>query len=220
MKSLFVLGGLFNYGASKLVIQSPQSLKNEFREGVIPASYANFGFIPYGHTIFGAIAFEKEAHNMCGNSDELPGLIKSENGYPTFAIADRGDCSFVEKVRNMEILGAALGIVVDNTDEDIDSLVMSDDGSGAGIRIPSMIISSKDGKKLLDFLERCSEEELAQLTLIAEFDISRPDNRVEYDFWFTQTDDKAMDFLSDFARVDKMFGDSVLMTPRHVVYPC
>jgi len=98
---------------------------------------------------------------MCGNSEELPSLIKSENGYPTFAIADRGDCSFVEKVRNMEILGAAMGIVVDNTDEDIDTLVMSDDGSGAGIRIPSMIISSKDGKKLLDFLERCSEEELA-----------------------------------------------------------
>lgn len=56
--------------------------------------------------------------------------------------------------------------------------------------------------------------------MIAEFDISRPDNRVEYDFWFSQTDEKAMDFLTDFARVDKMFGESVLMTPRHVVWSC
>ena len=113
-----------------------------------------------------------------------------------------------------------MGIVIDNTDEDIETLVMSDDGSGAGIRIPSMIISKKDGIKLLDYLATASEEELSQLTMIAEFDISRPDNRVEYDFWFTQTDDKAMDFLSDFAKVDKMFGDKVLYTPRHVVYGC
>ena len=83
-----------------------------------------------------------------------------------------------------------------------------------------MIISSKDGQELLDYLGHASNEELSQITLIAEFDISRPDNRVEYDFWFSQTDDKAMDFLTDFARVDKMFGDSVLFTPRHVVYSC
>jgi hypothetical protein len=55
-------------------------------------------------------------------------------------------------------------------------------------------------------LTTASEEDLLQIALIAEFDISRPDNRVEYDFWFSQIDDKAMDFLSDFAKVDKMFG--------------
>jgi hypothetical protein len=112
-----------------------------FKEGIIPASYANFGFIPYGHTIFGAISFNKQADTMCGNSEDLPGLTPSSMGYPTFAIADRGSCSFVEKVRNMEIQGAALGIVIDNTNESTDSLVMSDDGTGAGIRIPSLIIS-------------------------------------------------------------------------------
>lgn len=118
------------------------------------------------------------------------------------------------------MLGAAMGIVIDNTEEDIENLVMTDDGSGAGIRIPSMLISKKDGIKLLDYLATASEDELSQIAMIAEFDISRPDNRVEYDFWFTQTDDKAMEFMSDFARVDKMFGEQVLMTPRHVVWSC
>jgi hypothetical protein len=81
---------------------------------VVQASYANFGYIPYGHTIFGAISFNKYADKMCGNQDDLPALVPSSSGYPTFAIADRGDCSFVEKVRNMEGLGAALGIVINN----------------------------------------------------------------------------------------------------------
>lgn len=60
-------------------------------------------------------------------------------------IADRGDCTFVTKVRNMEEAGVAVGIIVDNTNESIDSIIMSDDHTGAGIRIPSMLISKKDG---------------------------------------------------------------------------
>lgn len=154
-------------GSSKLIIQSPANLKSLFRDGLIPASYANFGFIPYGHTIFGGISFNKVTDRMCGDSDDLPALTPSSPGFPIFAIADRGECAFVEKVRNMEMLGAALGIVIDVSGEPIENIVMSDDGTGAGIRIPSMIISQKDGKKLLDFLATASESDLQQIAVIA-----------------------------------------------------
>lgn len=60
----------------------------------------------------------------------------------------------------MENIGVAVAIIIDNTDEDIDKVVMSDDGTGGGIRIPSMIISAKDGKKLIDFIKRSGEEEM------------------------------------------------------------
>jgi hypothetical protein len=56
-------------------------------------------------------------------------------------IADRGDCSFVRKVRNMERAGAGVGLVVNSHDEDIKRVVMTDDGTGHGIRIPSVLIS-------------------------------------------------------------------------------
>lgn len=58
-----------------------------------------------------------------------------------FMLADRGGCSFVQKVRNMEDSGAAVGIVIDNSNEEVENVVMSDDGTGAGIRIPSLLIS-------------------------------------------------------------------------------
>lgn len=60
----------------------------------------------------------------------------------------------------MEDHGAAVGIVVDNSEEDISNIVMTDDGTGAGIRIPSMIIGVKDGQILIDFLSTASEEEM------------------------------------------------------------
>lgn len=63
-------------------------------------------------------------------------------------LIERGNCPFVRKVRNVERAGGKLAIVIDNTDEDIKNVVMVDDGNGNGIRIPSMLISRKDGNIL------------------------------------------------------------------------
>ena len=63
----------------------------------------------------------------------------------------------MKKIRNMENIGVAVGIIIDNNEEDVDNVIMSDDGTGGGIRIPSMLIGKTDGKKLLDFLKRASE---------------------------------------------------------------
>jgi len=56
--------------------------------------------------------------------------------------------------------------------------------------------------------------------MLASFDLSRPDNRVEYDVWLTSSHDRALDFMQDFAKVDKKFGDKVLMTPRYKTWSC
>lgn len=47
----------------------------------------------------------------------------------------------MQKVRHMENIGTAVGIVIDNVQENSDRIQMSDDGTGGGIRIPSMLIS-------------------------------------------------------------------------------
>lgn len=84
-----------------------------------------------------------------------------------FYLVERGSCSFVKKIRNMQSAGVAVGIIYDDTNEDVETIVMSDDGTGGGIRIPSMLISKSDGKKLLDFIKRASAEELEQTAIMA-----------------------------------------------------
>jgi len=63
---------------------------------------------------------------------------------PIFLV-DRGHCTFVTKVRNIERAGGSLAVIIDDTNVDIKSVIMSDDGTGTGIRIPSMIIGKKEG---------------------------------------------------------------------------
>ena len=48
----------------------------------------------------------------------------------------------------------------------------------------------------------------------------KPDNRVEYDIWYSSSNDNSLDFIQDFMKVDKRFGDKVLMTPRVVWWEC
>jgi hypothetical protein len=58
----------------------------------------------------------------------------------------------VTKVRNIERAGGSLAVIIDDTFEDINKVIMSDDGTGTGIRIPSMLIGKKEGQILKDFL--------------------------------------------------------------------
>ena len=51
----------------------------------------------------------------------------------------------------MENIGVAVSIIIDNRPEMIDEILMSDDGTGGGIRIPSMLIGATDGKRLVDW---------------------------------------------------------------------
>lgn len=108
----------------------------------------------------------------------------------------------MKKVRNLENIGVAVVIVVDDTEEDVENIIMSDDGTGGGIRIPSMLIGKNDGKKLIDFVKRGSDQELDQTAIMAGFEMEKPDNRVEYDVWFTSSNDRALDFISDFEEYD------------------
>lgn len=68
----------------------------------------------------------------------------------------------------MENIGASVGIVIDDKDK---VGVMSDDGTGGGIRIPSMLISRDAGTILIDWFEKASATERASVVLIAEFEL-------------------------------------------------
>lgn len=106
----------------------------------------------------------------------------------------------------MEKQGVAVAIIIDNTDENVQNVVMKDDGTGNSIRIPSMLIGRSDGDKLIEFLTSQPEEVLEKIQIKAEFQMEKPDNRVEYDFWYTSSNDKALDFIRDFGEIDQKFG--------------
>ena len=58
-------------------------------------------------------------------------------------LIERGDCTFVTKVRNVEKAGANIALIGDNKLENSEVFIMSDDGSGHSINIPSFLIDKR-----------------------------------------------------------------------------
>lgn len=104
----------------------------------------------------------------------------------------------------MESFGAAVAIIIDNRFEMTDEIIMSDDGTGGGIRIPSMLIGENDGNKLMKWLNSASEEERKQVVMMSDFVLPET-TVVNFDFWFTSSSDRALDFLEDFGSFEERF---------------
>jgi hypothetical protein len=70
-------------------------------------------------------------------------------------LVKRGKCTFVQKVRNVQRKGGILAIVLDNVEEafDLHNIIMRDDGTGADIKIPSVLIKKEDADIFLNYFE-------------------------------------------------------------------
>ena len=119
----------------------------------------------------------------------------------------------------MENAGVAVAIVVDNKNEFVDEILMSDDGTGGGIRIPSMLIGKKDGTKIIEWMATATQEEKDQIVIMCEFIMPESDT-VKYDFWFTSSSDRALNFLEDFASMSKKLDTYAQFTPHYVFWEC
>ena len=166
----------------------------------------------------GKMHYNEEHEMSCEEFPEDYTLSRQDDVSP-FMIARRGECSFVQKVRNMENIGVAVSIIIDNRAEMIDEILMSDDGTGGGIRIPSMLIGQNDGDKLLNWYKSASQEEKDSMIFMCEFVI--PEHKiVDIDFWFTSSSDRAIDFLEDFTKMEKHLGKHINFNPRYVFWEC
>jgi len=112
-------------------------------------------------------------------------------------------------------MGGALAIIVDPMEEDINDVYLSDDGTGAGIRIPAMMIDKYSGKKLKDWLD------IGQVSLRAEFLTQyNQNNKVDATFWYSSGDDKALDFVKNMADYLEPIIRFINFEPKFVTWAC
>jgi hypothetical protein len=121
----------------------------------------------------------------------------------------------VTKVRNAERAGASLVVVVDNKAENVTNVIMGDDGTGVGIRIPSMLIGVSDGKILKDFAAK-----KIGATLSAEFKVKGIDTQADIEFWYSSNNVLALDFLKEFDIYAHKLKGFINFTPRFVTWAC
>jgi len=108
-----------------------------------------------------------------------------------------------------------LVVVIDNRTEDITNVVMGDDGTGTGIRVPSMLIGSEDGKRLKDFAMSGQPG-----TLSAEFTMPNIEEKVHVELWYSSNNVMALDFIKEFDKYMHELEGRVDFEPRFVTWEC
>ena len=277
---------------SKVYVYSPKELidKVKLEKGNndgFEISLANFGVIPYGHSLIGKLYYDPENQDGCKKFEDFEFTEENVKDQQTpIILVYRGNCTFVKKIRNIEHAGGRLGIVIEKKLDDISSVIMSDDGTGMSINIPSFLIGKTDGDMLIEYItdngklipvkdsknttkdennesgsdrsndknkgnkanlddedentsstnkknkekdeakknEKTKEKKFVDVmrsaSLYVNFELPNPDQRVEYDIWYSSIDNRALDFISDFQKYDEKLDEMVLMTPHFVTWKC
>lgn len=128
---------------------------NEHLETQLPACSAQFG-VPLNKDeeklkFSAEVAFIRPRH-ACNSTEMFTNNVRGK-----FAIVDRGECMFINKVRKAQQLGAIGVIILDNA-PDSSALtlpqfeMLGDDGQN-DVKIPVVLLYTKEGRLLLDALE-------------------------------------------------------------------
>lgn len=217
---------LIAHACARLVVYHPRGLREDIdpMKGEIRSSIANFGLVHYGHSLIGRVWFDDDNKYGCNEFKiNISGEADPDADPSPLVLVERGgNCSFVQKVRNVEHAGGRVAIIIDSrVDENVENVMMVDDGTGNGIKIPSLLIGTRDGKTILKYLEdKNGTHTNPFVSLMASFDLENPDNRVEWDFWYSSTSNKAYDFLRAYKEYHFKLGDKTLFTPKISFWSC
>jgi len=130
-------------GADHLVVvNSPNSVAGSYL-----ATGAGFG-PPLNFTgLTGSVVAAADQPGPAGSTiDACDALTNAAALSGNIALVQRGNCSFVTKVRNVQNAGAVAAIVVNQVSDT--PIPMGDDGTGRDIDIPSVMIGLSDGTKI------------------------------------------------------------------------
>ena len=95
-------------------------------------------------------------------------------------------------MRNAERAGASLLVVIDSRVENVTNVIMGDDGTGTGIRIPAMLIGKTDGEMLVEFAKTKKGA-----TLSAEFAVKEKKAYADIEIWYSSNNQRALDFIKE-----------------------
>ncbi|KYK71799.1 PA domain protein [Toxoplasma gondii TgCatPRC2] len=192
----------------------------------------------YGERVEGELLF----FDTIGCKDEQYALpsekantTEAKSASPVIVMVRRGGCNFVNKVKVAQRKGAKAVIVADtkgslSSQKDVKKVIVSDDGWGESIKIPSLLLSEEDANFLIsagdglfedgasDGVRPTRTDGQGKETVILELVWSLPkDHAVQIDVWSTPSSTQSAKFLKEFAPYAHAFKDKIDFQPHYWV---
>lgn len=60
------------------------------------------------------------------------------------------------------------------------------------------MINKKEGEAILSYIAQASDQEKKQISIVATFNIAKPNDHVLYDIWVSSSNERGLDFVKEF----------------------
>lgn len=138
-------------GTDEIHIWEPASLRAIYSNSSLSYTIANFGTVPYGHSLYGTV-FKAFPTDGCS---EISPVSWDKNQGTLIIFVERGNCHFAEKVLNAQKIGAGLVIMGDTSEEDVRKIMPIEKTAEIlnKITIPSILIGKRDADNFKTIFE-------------------------------------------------------------------
>ena len=208
--TLFVLLACVAFQAQAgMKILQPADLKSwwDINPQATNTSLADFGYIPWGSNITGRIALA-EPLDAC---DYI--YIGDYNEVDPILLAVRGGCPFSTKAHYTQLTGAKMLIIVDNTDEEVDHMILVDvTFEGEGAHIPSALLTKQAGDKLISNLQDPSPA-VSNVSMTFDFLLPKRD-KVDYRMWLSSSNPVSYSLLKEWQPYAEKLNNMTEFSPH------
>jgi hypothetical protein len=186
----------------KIRVLGPDYLTSKYHKMSFEHHISAFGRVPYGHSIVGNLRVPFPEHG-CG--DDVKVDYDTNSPDPLILLVKRAQCTFLEKVQTGQKLKAAMVIIVDNEDENMDYVVPWTEGAETlNVHIPSVIIERHAGDMLIDEVRKLSSDRTSNMVVSVSFEIRQETkSNIFYKFDLNDKDlyETFFELMTDFKEV-------------------
>ena len=201
--------------AADINIWEPASLKNLYKTKTLEYTIANFGTVPYGHSLYGTV-FKATPLDACTELSPL----KWDKNYGTLIVyVERGNCHFAQKVLMAQKIGAGLVIIGDTNNEDVEKLLAVEKTAKLmeRIHIPSIIISKDDADNFRNLLLN-QQNNQHMITLAIHFPLIKAYDVANIKMILQVDDLRSYDAIINLSKYRKAFEKNMSLTIHYKVF--
>ena len=219
MKMKFILIFFFFYLAKcQLSIIGPTDLNSQFSNSPIDIVFKKMtdsaNFYVNGEVFFENVTKE---HNACQDLGTLATNTNQNQFSENFKIllAYKGACPIFQKARNAQSAGATMLVLINDNSQNISEVILEEDVSGSEIKIPVGLISLYNGRILHNYIDTYPKNRI-----MVEINIqpTNPKKRVELKLFFSSSELRAYQLLSNLTAYLDKYDDQVTLIPIYVTH--
>lgn len=214
MQKAFLTSILITLTIQKVHIWEPSALRSLYKNKNFEYSIANFGTVPYGHSVYGTVF---EGTPLDGCSDLKP-LKWDKNSGTLIVYLERGNCHFAQKVLNAQKIGAGLVIIGDTNEEDVHKILPIERTTELmnKIRVPSILVQKEDAENIRKVLD--TPDEVKTLTMAIHFSLVKADDVAKIRLILQVDDFRSYDSLIALSKYRNLFSESMNLMVHYKVF--